>query len=164
MSSEGKVRDALERLQQTAPAGYALAFHIEFTTPTFLFQTYPKEWLKAYSEGGFVMSDPTVHWGFENEGTVRWSELADNDVANVLGQAASHGMAFGLTCSVNVDGTRSFASFSRTDREFTNQEAAELLTVIKDMHHDTAEIKSLSPETTQALRKMSVEVTSGGTR
>jgi len=159
MREQEEIQKTLANLKTIAPAGYALAFHIEFTTPTFLFQTYPNAWMKEYSEKGLVMSDPTVHWGFDNEGTTRWSDLAPMDNAGVLQLAASHGLNFGLTCSVSEGTSRSFASFSHADREFDDAEAATLLETITTLHQETAKIRTLSPETTAALQKMAVQFT-----
>ena len=153
MNDEQLVRKGLEDLKALAPAGYALAFQIEFTTPTFLFQTYPKDWISQYSEKGLVISDPTVHWCFENEGFVRWADLEASDTAGVLEQAKEHGLTHGLTCSVNIDLARSFASFARNDREFTDSEANVLLEAVKELHIQTAKIKTGSPETTLALQR-----------
>jgi len=157
MSDLNSVQKALGDLKVLAPKGFALAFQIDFTTPTFLFQTYPKEWICQYSEKGLVMSDPTVAWGFENEGYVRWSELSATDAAGVLSQAAEHGLVYGLTCSVSADSQRSFASFARSDREFTDDEARVLLKSVADLHKQTAEIKANDPDTTLALQKLSAE-------
>lgn len=159
MNDQSSIQETLGDLKKFAPAGYALAFQIEYTTPTFLFQTYPSDWIRQYSEKGLVMADPTVHWGFQNEGTIRWSDLIEADASSVLAQAKSHGLNFGLTCSVSVQTARSFASFSRSDREFTDEEAVTLLAHIQDLHDKTAKIKTLSPETTLALQQMSVKVT-----
>jgi len=159
MSDQQAIQKTLGDLKLLAPTGYALAFQIEFTTPTFLFQTYPKAWISQYSEKGLVMSDPTVHWGFENEGTVRWSALTATDTAGVLDLAADHGLKYGLTCCVCTNAIRSFASFSRGDAEFTDAQAQTLLATVTDLHAQTAKIKTLSPETTAALQKMSVQVT-----
>ena len=157
MNDEEFIREALNDLKVLAPSGYALAFQIEFTTPTFLFQSYPKEWIRQYSEKGLVMSDPTVHWGFENEGFVRWSDLLPSDSAEVLKQASDYGLKYGLTCSVNFDGERSFASFARDDREFSDDEASVLLGKVDELHTQTAKIRTASPEATQALQRISVD-------
>jgi len=159
MSDPKDVEATLVALKDAAPAGYALAFHIEFTTPTFLFQSYPSAWIKSYSEQGMVMSDPTVHWGFENEGTTRWSDLTSLDHAGVLTQAATHGLNFGLTCAVSEGSTRSFASFAHTAREFTDAEAESLLETVTSLHRKTDEIRKQSPDATEKLQKLSVEFT-----
>ena len=155
MSDENSVQKALNDLKPLAPKGFALAFQIDFTTPTFLFQSYPEDWIRQYSENGLVMSDPTVAWCFENEGFVRWSALAPTDTAGVLRQAADHGLQYGLTCSVLVGTQRSFASFARDDREFTIEEADALLNAVTELHNQTAKIKASSAKATLALQKMS---------
>ena len=81
---EGKhgVGKVLERLDSACPSGFAIALHIKFSSPRYLFQAYPAEWIAYYTANGLVMRDPTVHWGFENTGHIRWSalEVADRSV------------------------------------------------------------------------------------
>ncbi len=86
MQDQAGILRTVERLTALAPSGYAIALHVRFTTPTFLFQTYPREWIEVYTQRGYVMSDPTVMWGFSNTGRVRWSDLADQDSAGMLAQ------------------------------------------------------------------------------
>jgi LuxR family transcriptional regulator, quorum-sensing system regulator SdiA len=159
MANQIEIRDSLAELKDIASAGYALAFHVRFTTPTFLFQTYPKDWLDHYSQNGLVMSDPTVAWGFENVGAISWSELSSLDSKGVLKSASGYGLNFGTTCALEVDGSRSIGSFARADREFTDQERDVLIKKMDHLHAAMANIKTLSPETAAALRMMSVQFT-----
>jgi LuxR family transcriptional regulator len=105
-------------LKTIATAGFAPAFHVRFTTPTFLFQTYPKDWLDYYSQNGLVMSDPTVMWGFENTGAVDWAALQANDSAGVLAKAAEYGLKHGATYATEIDGSHSIGTFARTQTVF----------------------------------------------
>jgi LuxR family transcriptional regulator len=59
-ATQTEIRAVLSDLMTLAPTGYAAALHINFTTPAFLFQTYPTDWLAIYSQQGMVMKDPTV--------------------------------------------------------------------------------------------------------
>jgi LuxR family transcriptional regulator len=142
-----------------APTGYAAALHINFTTPDFLFQTYPADWLAIYSQKGFVMQDPTVLWGFENLGTVRWSDLTRNDHAGVMKEATKFGMKYGLTVAVEQGGSRSIASLSRKDREFTDVELALATEMISNLHNLTAQARTLTSETREILRQQSIQFT-----
>ena len=151
----------LEHLEPLAPSGYALAFHIRFTTPTFLLQTYPKAWTDLYSQNGYVMSDPTVAWGFESTGTARWSDLAPQSHP-VMQASADHGLVYGVTCAVETDGSRSLCSFSRADREFTDAETADLADHVAELHRLTTGLDAFSPIAAERLRKMSVRLTHPG--
>lgn len=133
--------------------------HINFTTPDFLFQTYPADWLAIYSQKGFVMQDPTVLWGFENLGTVRWSDLTENDLAGVMKEATKFGMKYGLTVAVEQGGSRSIASLSRRDREFTDDELARATGMISNLHDLTAQARTLTSETREILRQQSIQFT-----
>lgn len=162
MSGQSQIIDELKQLDAVATAGFALAFHINYTRPTFLFQTYPDAWISEYSEKGLVMSDPTVHWGFENEGTQRWSALASQDTGGVLKMAAIHGLNYGVTCTVEAARTRSMGSFARADREFGDDECAALLTCIDTLHHATSGLNKLSDDLLADLEANGIRVSHPG--
>lgn len=159
MDTTAEIRRILTSMQEVAPAGFAIAFHIQFTTPAFLFQTYPKEWINLYNKRGMVMQDPIVGFGFENNGTIRWSELAGNDPAGVLPEANKFGLSYGMACGIEIDGSRSVAGFARSDRELTDAEIDQLYGLVKELHTMTAEAKSVSPEVRDELRRMSISFT-----
>ena len=152
------VTETVEGLVSAAPSGFALAFHINFTTPKLLLQTYSRDWVKYYSENGLVMSDPTVLWGFENDGTKRWSELADLDTANVLIAAQEYQMNYGLTCAVSGGDTRSIGSFARADREYDDAEIARLKDAMETLHSLTASGEAMTSCTIAELEQLSVHV------
>ena len=152
--------DRLAQASDLAPAGYALAFHIRFTAPRFLLQTYPKAWTTYYSLHALVMADPTVTWGFTHDGWCRWSDLTD-DPSRVMERAADHGLKYGIVCALETDGSRSFGSFARSDREFDTAEIEELGSILRDLHAATLNVENLSPETVAALHKMSVHYAKG---
>lgn len=153
------IEQKLVALKAMADAGYAIALHVEFTAPSLLFQTYDRKWLDYYSQNGLVMSDPTVHWGFENRGHVSWSALKANDPQDVLSQAAKFGLNHGVTCSVGEEAQPSIGSFARSDRPFETAEAEELVASLQELHELTNNIKELSPETSDALRRLAIEYT-----
>ncbi|WP_420858646.1 autoinducer binding domain-containing protein [Marivivens marinus] len=159
MDTTAEIRRILTTMQDIAPAGFAIAFHIQFTTPAFLFQTYPKDWINMYNKRGMVMQDPIVGYGFENNATTRWSNLADNDPAGVLPEASKYGLVYGMACGIEEGGSRSVAGFSRSDRELTDAEIDQLYSLVKELHSMTAEAKSVSPEVRDELRNMSISFT-----
>jgi LuxR family transcriptional regulator, quorum-sensing system regulator SdiA len=155
--TEDHIRDCLSRLKEAAPSGFAIALHVRLVTPTYLFQTYPKEWIDYYSQNGLVMQDPTVHWGFENLGTVRWSDLAHLDQAGIIAKAAQHGMCHGFTCAVEAGGTRSLSSFTHGARDFTDAEIAGIASEVEALHGLTAKAQPLSAQTRDGLTRMSIQ-------
>ncbi len=159
---QARIQAILQDLETRCPAGFALAFHVKYATPDYLFQTYAPEWMDIYSKKGFVMLDPTVRWGFENTGQVRWSQLADLDDAGVLAEAAAHGLAYGICFATDTGGSRSVCSFARGDREFADEEAASLTGLAEELHNLTADLGSLSPETAAELRRLSIRFTHPG--
>jgi LuxR family transcriptional regulator len=149
----------IERLMETAPAGFALGLHVRYTTPTYMFQTYPRPWLEEYSREGFLMQDPTVAWAFGNEGHVTWAELAPQDEAGVLGRAAAMGLRHGVAMSVVRDGSRSIGGFARSDRPFTAAEIARVESSMVHLHDVTASVQPLPEEVRDELRRLSVAFT-----
>ncbi len=161
MENKDDTLRALRKLDEMAPLGYAIALHIRFTAPRFLFQTYDESWMKLYSEQGLVLKDPTVLWGFENTGTIRWSELGDHDPAGVLDLARENGLAYGFTYATREDNMPSIASFAREDREFRDAEIAQIIEIVEEVRRNTAELDSLTPEQCEALRQLSISFTHG---
>jgi LuxR family transcriptional regulator len=156
MTGQAEIKAKLHTLQGLVPSGYALALHVRYTTPTFLFQTYDREWLDYYSQHGFVMTDPAVHWGFVNRGTRTWAELADSDSAGVFKAAADHGLNYGIACAMGEQASPSICAFARSDREFTQAETDEIMGHLVEIHELTDNLKALSPETAKALKEMSI--------
>ncbi|MEJ6402337.1 autoinducer binding domain-containing protein [Yoonia sp. 2307UL14-13] len=153
-------------MREFAPAGYAIGLQIKYTTPKFMFQTYAKAWLDHYGQQGLLMTDPTLGWGFENVGVVRWSDLQDLDIQGVLVQAKEFGINYGITCARErqdkADGIRSIGSFARGDRDFTDAEVEKIHVAFNLLHDGTEDQAQLDPETIQQLRNMSIMVTHPG--
>ncbi len=158
--TQTEISQVLGNLNKLAPAGYALGLHIQYTTPKFMFQTYPKDWLDYYSQNGLIMSDPMVAWGFEHAGFCRWSDLDDS--AGVMKQAGEHGMKFGAVYATDAGDSRSIGGFARNDREFDDAELEKMKVIVDDLHDSMADQAKLTPDTIQQLKNMSVMVTHPG--
>lgn len=158
MQKRTNIANLVGQLGEHSPAGFAVALHIAYATPTFLFQSYPPEWTEEYSSRGLHMQDPTVAWGFSNTGAVRWSALKEQDTAGVFDRARDFGLNYGVTLAVMSE-LRTVASFARADREFTDEEIASLLEVLKRLHDETGGRRELSAVDRDALRGMSIRLT-----
>lgn len=156
MHRQDTIVSELTALKAAAPTGYAIALHIRFATPTFLFQTYPKAWIDYYSGHGLVMRDPTVRWGLDNVGTVRWSELRHADQDDVLTVAARHGLDHGFSAALDDGGSRTIASFTRDGRDFEDAEVDGIFERVRALHTLTAEVETLVPNTRERLRRLSI--------
>jgi LuxR family transcriptional regulator, quorum-sensing system regulator SdiA len=159
MGQRASIAALLHDLDQQSPAGFAIALHIRFTTPTYLFQTYPKRWMDYYSSAGLVVHDPTVHWGLQNVGHVRWADLEAIDGEGVLEKAKDFGIMNGVAISVFMSGSRSIASFARADREYEEIEMAELEDVLAQLHRATIGLSQLSESDQRALTELSIKLT-----
>lgn len=146
-------------LEAQAPSGFALGLHMRMTSPEYLIQTYPKDWIDLYSQKGYVISDPTVAWGLTHTGTIRWSDLVDQDSENILEQSKGHGMAFGVTIAFESEGTRSLCGFSRPDREYYEAEIQKLWDDIKHLHRLTAATAEMNEKLREDLRSLSIQMT-----
>lgn len=161
MSKQQKISALLERLHRANPAGFAIALHVKFTAPRYLFQSYAKDWLDTYSRKGLVMHDPVVRWGFSHTGTIRWSELEQETGADVLALAAEHRLRYGSVVAIVHNGTRSMGGFARSDREPTDEEIAALSADLAELHDLTLTIERFSPDMHETLKQMSIYLTHG---
>jgi len=158
MPTKAKFLNELSLIQEKSPMGFAIAFQIRLTTPSYLFQTYAQDWQKHYSEKGLVMYDPTVLWGFENDGVTRWSDLKALDTKDILGAASQFGMTFGMTWANGTGDSRSIGSFTRSDREYTEEEMNELATLAQKLHEATLDMIPIDEASVSALLKTGIRV------
>jgi LuxR family transcriptional regulator len=159
VSKKAIIAELLHELDRRSPAGFAVALHLRFATPAYLFQTYPKRWRELYSAKGLVMHDPTVKWGLGNTGSVRWTELEPMDTRGVLEMAKDHGIMNGITIALSSRHSRSIGSFARADREFDDAETASLSRLLSRLHDETVGAGHLSVEDEEALTDLSVRLT-----
>lgn len=158
--SELDLSQTLAAFRDRAGSGYALGLHINFTTPAYFFQSYPRAWLDHYTQSGLLMHDPTVLWCFDNLGVKRWSDMSDPH--GVLAQAAKFDMNYGFSYATNAGDSLSMAGFTRPDRDYTDAEIAEIVALFDTLHAATHNQGSLPPETVAQLKKMSILVTHPG--
>ena len=145
----------LSALSELAPAGFYVALRIGFHYPMEEKNKFPAEWIAHYTSRGLMLADPVMHWVYQNSGVKRWSDLNGNDPRNVMGQAADFGMHFGSVCCVidtSESAQRSFGSFARADREFTNGEVDSLLGIVESMHALMVPPSNLTKAELEALR------------
>lgn len=162
MDKRTNIASLLAELDEKSPTGFAIALHIEFATPAFLFQTYSKAWSDHYTARGLVLKDPAVIWGLQNTGKIRWRDLREDDPAGVMEQAEQHGLKYGVTISLLIDGSRSVAAFSRGDRDYFDVEIEQIDNCLSKLHTETAGREVLPDDVLQALRRMSVHLTHAG--
>jgi LuxR family transcriptional regulator, quorum-sensing system regulator SdiA len=142
----------LHQIGLMAPAGYSIGLHIRFTSPLMMFQSYEQAWLDHYTERGYVLRDPMVAWGFSSEGCVRWSDPSLLDPFALFKEAARYGLHFGATVACGPIKSRTIASFSRSDREFTDVELATLTAKVARLHDMTEPPDHLTDAQIEALR------------
>lgn len=159
MSRIDTIAALIGEIDAGSPAGFALALHIRFTAPRYLFQAYPRRWLDHYSAHGFVINDPTVAWGMSNTGHIRWSELTPIDRLGVLEQAKDFGLMNGITFATVSSGSRSIASCARADRDYEIEEIASLEAAFLELHRLTGEIDPEAEEEQKALEELSIRLT-----
>ena len=152
MSSRADINAGLRKLGKIDQGGHFVVLHIRFAAPLMQFQTYPEKWSEFYSHNGYALRDPTIAWGFSTTGACRWSALPIPDPFNILKDAADHGLTFGVTVSHGPISSRTIASFARDDREFTDDEIAEISTTVRRLHDLTEPPASLTKAQQEALR------------
>ncbi|MEY2961941.1 MAG: hypothetical protein RLZ60_1771 [Pseudomonadota bacterium] len=144
----------LERLDQIASNGFFFGLHIRHTLPLFTHQTYPSLWVNHYIREAYALRDPIIAWGLDRVGTCRWSEIDIPDPFNILGQAQEFGMNFGIAVSFGPLHSRTIATASRPDREFTETEIGSFADVIDALHTIYQPPESLTDAQTEALRRI----------
>ena len=151
MTKVDSVSERLARLRALCDSGFALAIHIRYTRPSILYRTYNQAWIDHYSERGFMLSDPVVHWGLSHVGAVNWADLADQDPQGVMRDALAHGLHNGWTYAVGPQTSRTIAGATKTGADFTPAERAEISQIVDDLHDLTEGFESFSPDTQAAL-------------
>ncbi|MDH2326283.1 autoinducer binding domain-containing protein [Cereibacter sp. SYSU M97828] len=139
MSKVEEVTRRLRELSSICDTGYALAIHIRFTSPTLLYQTYPDEWIRFYTERGFMLSDPVVRWGLRETGFIRWNDIPDEDHEAVMVHARQHGIAHGVAFSLGTPASRTLAGLTRSQDEFTGDEIDRMIGLVSEIHDLTRE-------------------------
>lgn len=137
-----------------APSGYYIALRIGFAFPVEEINELPATWVDHYTQNRFMLFDPIMRWAYSNVGTITWQELSTDDPRNILTQALSFGMRYGVAVSVfdgNKEGQRSFGSFARTDREFTQIETKLLHAYVARRHSEMAPPTNLTMAELEAL-------------
>jgi LuxR family transcriptional regulator len=159
MDRRESIAALLEEIDERSPAGFAVALHIRFTRPTYLFQTYAKPWMAHYSQAGLVLHDPVVRWGLQNVGRRRWSDLASIDDARVFDQARDHGLMNGAGFAIVIAESRSIAACARADREFTDKEMEGVEELLGRLHRATLGLGRLGARDQRALTELSIRLT-----
>lgn len=151
MEQAGEGRD----FSYLAPAGYYIALRVGFAFPLVETNALPEAWVERYTQRGYMLSDPVMQWLYGNSGAIRWSEITLPDPLGILAEAATHGLVHGvaISCaSTGTDGQRSFGSFARSDREFSDDEIALLTHKLRRLHEATAPPTNLTEAELEALR------------
>lgn len=152
MSLRSGIELQTRRLARLAPSGFFFALHIRFALPLIHIQTYPQGWTDRYTEEAYALRDPIIAWGFSQVGTARWSEIKIPDPFDIIGQAKQFGMVYGFAVSCGPMKSRTIASASREDREFTDDEIDAFAKLIQQLHDITEPPKSLTKAQVEALR------------
>lgn len=159
MSEVKGLDQGLSRLTELSPKGYALGLHIRYASAHLMIQTYDAGWSETYTEKGYMLGDPTVFWGFSNEGAIRWSAIDLPDPHGILKQAADHGLIYGLTVSYGPTASRTIGGFGRDDREFTDDEIAQILETVRELHE-----RSTPPEQLTVAQRTALRLVAKGSR
>lgn len=141
MSQSDSLISLFDGLKARSPSGFAIGLHLDYTTSKYIFQAYSREWMEEYSRKGFLLSDPTVRWGLENSGSIRWSELEKADPVGVIAAAKSFGLDYGVTVVVGDEGSRSLGSFASTESEFSQGAIDFFIQRLSEMHELAADIE-----------------------
>ena len=146
------LQENLDRLSQMSPVGFSAGLHIRFAAPLIYVRTYDEAWTKVYDENAYALRDPLVFWGFGVKGHTRWSAIRLPDPFNILGQARSYGLVYGAVVSFGPISSRSIVGIAHNAREFTDDEIAETVQIVKNLHLAAEPPTELTPAQIEALR------------
>lgn len=143
-----------EQIAEIAPAGHYIALRIGFAFPVEEINALPPDWIDHYTKNRFMLFDPIIRWAYGNVGALRWSDIKMDDPRKVISQAKTFGLRFGAAISVfdgNAEGQRSFGSFVRSDRDFSDIEIRVLHAYVKRRHTEMAPPTNLTMAELEAL-------------
>ncbi len=143
----------LGRLQARCDTGFALAVHIRYTRPSLLYRTYARDWVDHYSEKGFMLSDPTVHWGLSNNGAMDWAQLTAQDPEGIIQAARDHGLANGWTYATGPATSRSLGSMTNRT-PFAPDARSDICQILDDIHRETDHFETFPLQVQEALRNL----------
>lgn len=143
-----------KEIEQLAPAGYYIALRVGFAFPMEEVNALPPRWIEHYTTNRFMLFDPVVRWAHSNVGACRWSAIPIEDPKRIIPQAQTFGMRYGVVISIfdkSPDAQRSYAFFTRTDREYTDLEMRLLSAFLTRRHGETAPPTNLTRAELEAL-------------
>ena len=149
---DASLQTNLEALSQLAPAGFSAGLHIRFASPLIYVRTYDEAWTKVYDENAYALRDPLVFWGLGVKGHTRWSAIKLPDPFNILGQAQNYGLVYGAVISCGPITSRSIVGMAHNEREFTDEEIAEAVRIVHNLHLAAEPPTELTPAQIEALR------------
>lgn len=141
--------DALGRI---SPCGFSAGLHIRFASPMIYVRTYDEAWTKLYDENAYALRDPLVFWGLGVKGHTRWSAIKLPDPFNILGQAQNFGLKYGAVISCGPITSRSIVGMAHNEREFTEDEIAQAVKVVQNLHRAAEPPTELTRAQIEALR------------
>ncbi|WP_157937610.1 autoinducer binding domain-containing protein [Oceaniglobus roseus] len=159
MSLIDELRLLLTNLKTMAPQGFAAAFHVDFATPKYLFQTYDDAWMTYYSASGLVMKDPAVRWGFSHDGIAPWADLVAMDSHKVFEKAAEYGLHHWCVVATSERGSKSIGAFSRGDAPFSDEEREAVFADFQRLHLLTLQGPESDPGFGKMLHDLSIQHT-----
>jgi len=151
MGQNHTIEKLVEKLDLLSPAGYYVGLHIRFAAPLITYRTYDPAWTDHYTQNAYALRDPLIAWGFSQNGATRWSAVDIPDPFEIMDQARSFGLAYGVSVSYGPVTSRTITGFARPDREFTDSEIEELSEIVKELHHLTEPPDNLTKAEIEAL-------------
>lgn len=142
-------------MQELAPVGYYLALRVGFAFPMEEINALPPDWVEYYTRERFMLFDPVIRWFYQSNGAIRWSAISLSDPRDVMGKAREYGLQYGCAIAVydnNDAGLRSYGSFLRPDREYTDEEIAQLQAHVAHLHNEREPPTNLTAAELDALR------------
>lgn len=116
-----------KRLSQIANSGWIMGYNVTYSGPEYLENAYPEDWRGIYEKRNYWFVDPVAAWSLSETGSTRWSAIRYTlDRKPFMEHAMMFGLRYGACFASNENNRRSFLTLSRKDREFTDDEIADV--------------------------------------
>ncbi len=116
--------------------GFTAGFDFIGGVPAEIVTTFSEKWLAEYQERDYLMADPVVIWGAQNEGDKSWNELSrlfPNISPNVISIARERGMKHGTVVSMTVNRKKAIIGITHDMPELAVADLRELRGLLANM-------------------------------
>lgn len=153
------IEELFDELDRIAPDGYNFGFHIRFSRPALVRNTYDDAWGQTYAERKFILNDPAVIWGLTQDAPRRWRDIDIPDPLGVFDAARKAGYKHGVSFGYGPLEQRSLGSCASKARDFSDTVIERVHEIVVQIHGMIAGEGILSERQKEALQMLATGMT-----